>query len=100
MRYELINYDVWGNAREGFWVNNAFHTHQYVDIPEDASDGEIIRILKDEGIIKKSARYGSIRIDGESGYNLYFTHAPTERPEFELLAVRDDLSGCICGPRW
>jgi hypothetical protein len=88
MRYQLIEYDVWGNQRDGFEVNQSFYTDQYADIPEGASDAEIVRILKDEGIIKKSARASSVEIEGEEGYDLYFKHRPTGRPEFELRAKR------------
>lgn len=88
MRYEIIDYDVWGNERDGFNVNQSFHTGHFVEIPEDATDAEIVRILKDEGVLKKTVRTASVGIEGESGYDLYFTHLPTSRPEFELRAVR------------
>lgn len=88
-RYRLINYDVWGNENDGFEINNQFYTNDYVEIPKDASDAEIVSILKDEGIIKKSARKESIEIEGEEGYSLRFTHRPTGRPEFELRTERD-----------
>lgn len=82
-RYRLIDYDVWGNKSEGFWVNQAFFTNTYVDIPEDVSDADIIRILKNEGILKKSVRAASVEISGDD-LDIYVTHAPTGRPEFEL----------------
>lgn len=88
-RYRLINYDVWGNEKDGFEINNQFYTNDYVEIPKGASDAEIISILKDEGIIKKGAKKESIEIDGEEGYSLRFTHRPTGRPEFELRSKRD-----------
>lgn len=88
MRYQLIEYDVWGNEEDGFVVNQAFYTKQYVDIPKGASDAEIVRILKDEGIIKKGIRTASVKIEGEEGYTLYFTHGPTGQPGFELRAEK------------
>ncbi len=87
IRYELINYDVWGNENDGFEVNNKFRTGQFVEIPDGAGDDEIVQILKANGIIKKTARTKSIEIDGDGGDDLYFSHAPTGRPEFELSAV-------------
>ena len=89
IRYQLINYDVWGNEDNGFDVNDKFPSGQYVEIPEGASDDEIVRILKNEDIIKKTVRAKSIEIDGEQGYDLYFSYGPTGRPEFELSAVED-----------
>jgi hypothetical protein len=87
-RYQVINYDVVGNKRDGFEVNGAYYSNEYIEIPEGASRAEIIRILKAEGILKKAARTESIEIDGETGYSLYFKHRPTGRPEFELRPAR------------
>lgn len=84
MRYELFRYDVVGNPREGYEVNDIYATGRYAEIPEDASDAEIVRILKEEGIIRKRIPAASIEIEGVPGYTLYFTHRPTGRPAFEL----------------
>lgn len=83
-RYRLYNYDVWGNEHDGFEVNDVYRTSTIVDIPDDANDETIIRILKAEGAIKRNIRFKSIEIDGELEYSLYFTYRPTGRPEFEL----------------
>ena len=88
MRYEIIDYDVWGNEEDGWQVNQAFHTGRFVEIPEGATDAQIVRILQDEGEIKESIRPADVTIDGEEGYSLYLEHAPTGRPEFELRATR------------
>ena len=88
-RYQLINYDVWGNERDGFEINQAFTTRHYVDIPKGAGSDEIVSILKDEGLIEATARKDSIEINGEEGYDLSFTDRPTGRPEFGLRAERD-----------
>lgn len=87
MKYELIEYDVWGNRRDGFEINEKYRTGVYVNIPDEAGNVQIIRILKNAGIIKKSVRHSSVEIEGEEGYNLYFTHGPTGQPVFELEAV-------------
>ncbi len=81
--YELIEYDVWGNARDGYEVNQAFTTGQFYDIDPDWSNEQLIKYLKSEGLLKKSVRKRSIKIDGDK-YALYFTHTPTGRPGFEL----------------
>ena len=88
MRYEVISYDVWGNARDGWNVNQAFYTGRFVEIPEGATNEQIVRILKDAGEIRPRIRTASVQIEGEEGYDLYISHAPTGRPEFELRATR------------
>lgn len=87
--YQLINLDVWGNARDGFEVNDRYATSTYVSIPEDSSDAEIVKILKDEGIIKKGIRTASVEIDGDFEYSLYINEKKTGRPGFELMRVEE-----------
>ena len=44
-KYELIEYDTWGNAEEGFEVNNMFRTGIIYEISDTESDAEIIHKL-------------------------------------------------------
>jgi hypothetical protein len=44
--YELIEYDVWGNARDGYEVNQAFHTNQFYDIDSNWTDAQLVGELK------------------------------------------------------
>ena len=50
MKYQLISYDVWGNARDGFEVNQAFTTGIYIDVSDDTSDRAINRRLGFNGL--------------------------------------------------
>jgi hypothetical protein len=60
MKYRLINYfDVWGNAREGWEVNNLCED-AIVYFPDYPSKEEIIKKLKSIGWLKKSVRMASI----------------------------------------
>jgi hypothetical protein len=43
--YQVITYDVWGNAREGFEVNAAYTTDTYIEVSESTSDRAIIAVL-------------------------------------------------------
>ena len=61
MTYEIISYDVWGNSRDGWTVNQAFHTGRYVEIPEYATDRLINRRVGARGVVWS----------GEFPYSLY-----------------------------
>lgn len=57
MNYRLINYfDVWGNEKDGFEVNNLCVEKESIDIKDDASDKEILQVLVDEGFLVTSDR--------------------------------------------
>ena len=55
MKYELINYfDVWGNAEDGWEVNNQCVEFRDLIITEDASDKDILNYLVDIGFLATS----------------------------------------------
>ena len=82
--YDVHGLDVWGNAREGFEVNDVYPSRGQVEIPEDASHEEIVRALKAEGFIDRNIHMSSVEIDGEPGYTLYIGEARTNKPVYEL----------------
>ena len=42
-KYELIEYDTWGNEEEGFEVNDVYRTGIVYDISDTETDEEIIK---------------------------------------------------------
>jgi hypothetical protein len=77
--YQVINYDVWGNARDGFEVNAAYTTNDYIEVSESTSDRAINRRLGVRGI----------SWEGEQGHTLYGTVKRNGMPALELRAVND-----------
>lgn len=77
--YQVIIYDVWGNARDGFEVNSAYTTNNYIELSESTSDRAINRRLSVRGIIW----------EGEQGHTLYGTIKRNGMPALELRAVNN-----------
>lgn len=77
MKYEVISYDIWGNARDGFEVNQAFRTGRFIDIDANTTDRAINRRLGVQGI----------QWDGEHEYTLYGTLKRNGMPALELQPV-------------
>lgn len=82
MKYEYISYDVWGNDDDGYEVNQSFHTGEIVKIDPLDDDEGLIKSLQEQGFLIGAIDYDKLRIDGETGYSLYFEYEG--RPEFEL----------------
>lgn len=80
--YRLYSYDVWGNSRDGYEVNNVFRTGGVYELDDAWTDLQIIKELKKQGAIRKSVKNSLVRIDGEFEYSLYFEYR--NKPEFEL----------------
>ena len=51
-RYELTFYDVWGNASEGFWVNDQYVVDNDIEITEDVDDDSILDLIVELGYLK------------------------------------------------
>jgi len=84
--YKVVSYDVWGNKKDGFEVNEAHYTSFTVELSEDATNREIVKALKDCGYLKKGLHTKSVRIDGDE-YCIYFSDARNGKPEGELRLV-------------
>ena len=64
MRYRVVKYDVWGNAKDGWEVNDKFATSVYVELDGDESDYTINRRLSVQGITwegEEGTLYGSLQ---------------------------------------
>ena len=67
-KYQIIAYDVWGNARDGFEVNAAYTTGTYIVIDlENDSDRAINRRLGIRGVTWDGddvVLYGTVKRNG------------------------------------
>jgi len=48
-RWEIVELDVWGNPDEGYNVNDIFKTGIFIELPENASNEELRKALRDAG---------------------------------------------------
>jgi len=86
--YRWYEYDVWGNRRDGYQVNDVFRTPEVYMVDPDWSDPELIRELRKQNFFKKGVRSNLIEIDGDEE-KIYFDYKG--RPEGELR--REEESG-------
>lgn len=86
-RYEVITYDLWGNDKDGYAVNDAFISGVISINAENMDDKQIIQALKKDGWIKRGFRFNSFTIDGECDYSLYINYS-TQKCFIPLLELR------------
>lgn len=79
--YRMYVYDVWGNARDGYEINNLFRTETIIGVEMGIDDGALVKRLKEEKLIRKGIHKSSIEFesDGEVLYVIY-----KGKPVFEL----------------
>lgn len=87
-RYEWIDLDVWGNARDGFEVNNSWRTGLFIVIPDTATDRDILKALRDARILTRGATTRSVTIDGDDGM-LFLEKVKDGSPVGHLYATKD-----------
>ena len=76
--YEIVSYDVWGNAVDGFEVNAAYLTGLEVDLNDEATDKEIIGSLRRAGFIGAGVHSTKFAVEGDD-HCLYVTDNRTPR---------------------
>lgn len=65
MKLRWYMYDVWGNAKDGYDVNDVLRTNEVVDIPNVVlgSDRALITYLKKIGFMKPSVRADQVEFE-------------------------------------
>ena len=85
-KWRWYDYDVWGNVKDGYEVNNVFKTDDVIYIPNVVkSDKALITFLKNEGFLKSGARRNLIELDSHEDV-IYFSYK--SKPEGELRRER------------
>ena len=99
MKYRLYTYDVWGNSKDGYEVNDIHIATRYADStrsilaieqviinidPETATDYQINRLLNARGITWESA------FDSDESPTLYGTVKRNGKPIAELRLYNED----------
>jgi len=65
IKYRVFSLDVLGNVRDGFEVNDRSERGALM-VPENATDNQIIRALKEKNLLNKKCRFSSFIIDGDA----------------------------------
>ena len=69
MKYKLIDYyDVLGNEKDGYEVNNLNTVVTGIEITDDATDTDIINYLKSINFLSEKATTETVELDGDNFY--------------------------------
>lgn len=64
MLYRIFTYDLWGNARDGWDVNDVY-PGPVVRIADARIDAKVARALRAAGVIGRHVRTASLDMDGD-----------------------------------
>ena len=84
-KFDLYTYDVWGNDKDGYEVNDIYLQEHDICIDEEivfGRDKELIQALKRINIIHKTSKTSKWGITGDPDLSLYFDYCG--KPVFEL----------------
>lgn len=69
MKYKLIDYyDVLGNKKDGYEVNNLCTCVTGIEITDDATDADIINYLKSINFFSEKATTETVELSGDDFY--------------------------------
>lgn len=71
MEYDVINYDVLGNPKDGYEVNDAHYTGLTITVNDDDTDADVIKALQNVGFLKDGLHRSKFEVDGDPDYTLY-----------------------------
>jgi hypothetical protein len=97
---EWWNYDVWGNARDGYDVNDRSSSGTMVELRDGDGRKDIFAKMRAAGLIDKGVKTTGIEIDGDLPWGLNFTSAKgkplgelSEPPVYRRGVPDKDASG-------
>lgn len=73
MLFNVAELDVWGNAKDGFDVNNVCRTDRYIDV----KDTEVETLTE---ALKKWYNLPAFTVDGDKEYTLFLESEDTVEP--------------------
>ena len=89
MKYKLIDYfDVWGNAEDGWEVNNLITVEEEIYISEDTTDEELINYLINIGYLRKNVNEENITIESSDNTFIELFQTYDMLPLGRLEAIR------------
>jgi len=68
VKWDIHNYDVWGNEEDGFEVNNTFTLARDVLMSSEPTNTEILNVIKEEGLVIDNTRLKDLDIGGDDTY--------------------------------
>jgi hypothetical protein len=87
MKWDLIEYEVWGNKKDGFEINNLFRVVKGIEINDNDTDKDIVKKLKEVGYLHKYVRMNQMTIENYSEGMIEFYERKDYKPSFRLERV-------------
>ena len=82
MLFNIAELDVWGNAKDGYDVNNVYRTDRYIDV----KDTEVETLTE---ALKKWYNLPAFTVDGDERYILFLESVDMAKPL--LYLYREDI---------
>ncbi|MCI0559468.1 MAG: hypothetical protein MN733_13320 [Nitrososphaera sp.] len=93
--FEVIEYEVWGNEEDGYFVSDTFPTGQYVDLSErELKDSNLLaQALENQVTLLDDA--GEITINSGANGFIIIRETSTGEPLFELRLVNTPFNHLV-----
>lgn len=82
--WTIWSLDVWGNAKDGFEVNDRCAIDRAFELPLDATDDQIIKALRAANILNPKQRPCRYEVDGSDETHIDINWASNGKPLLSL----------------
>lgn len=82
MRFKVCSLDVWGNAEDGYWVNDMFACGS-IEVDKPDTDMEIRNALINSGYLNAGF---DVEIDSDGNGIIYINYLEDGKPLLQLMA--------------
>jgi hypothetical protein len=82
-KWRVLSLDVWGNPEDGFEVNDRYGIGK-IELPEDYTDAQLLRVLKDAGFVRPYVTLARIEIEDDGAGLISLDQKKDGRPVFQL----------------
>ena len=87
--YQVMSLDVWAGDEEGTFEKNNFFNAGQIQLPDCASDEQILQAMIEEGYLNANATLETVEIQDHScdGFYLEILERANKHPLFDLRKV-------------
>ncbi len=67
-KWQVADLDVWGNAKEGYEVNDVYRLDVYIELPDDVKKADVVKALKQVGYLRKHVQNRQLTMDDSEDF--------------------------------
>ena len=87
MKVSIVSYDVWGNAKDGYEVNDSYYVVRDVEFDGDwDNDRDLVKFLKEQDYLAKHVKVSNLEVDGDE----FCAYINRKKDSYPICEIRNE----------